>query len=189
MNTPQPPTRIYPPPSSKMPKGKSKSASTQRQNVAAIQRASSGESGLTFFSVQASRGNGYFSLRRADGKEILGTPRGLFSKGRMRISVGQIVVAEGVPEEAAKIKTVPYEIIGVIQEREEAVDLMRSGKMPKEVYKSAVTAGALSTIIDDDDLDIFDRSEEVEEGEEEEEKEKVKGGKVQRLDDIDLSEL
>jgi hypothetical protein len=61
--------------------------------------------------------------------------------------------------------------------------------MPKEVYKSAVTAGALSTVIDDDDLDIFDRSEEVEEGEEEEEKEKVKGGKVQRLDDIDLSEL
>ena len=171
-----------------MPKGKSKSASTQRQNVAAIQRASSGESGLTFFSVQASRGNGYFSLRRADGREILGTPRGLFSKGRMCISVGQIVIAEGVPEEAAKIKSMPYEIIGVIQERSEAVDLMRSGKMPKEVYKSAVTAGALSTIIDDDDLDIFDRSEEVEEGEEPV-KEKVKGGKVERQEDIDLSEL
>ena len=145
-----------------------KATSALRQSALYIQRAAEGDKTLSFLSVQAAKGNGYFTLRRADGKEILGTPRGLISKNAINIHVGQIVVVEGIPEVASKVLACPYEIMGVIQERDLAIELVDKGKMSKQVLISATTAGSMVDMTMADTLaDIFEGSEEEEEEEEE----------------------
>ena len=120
-----------------------KSAAAQAQSIRAIQKAiKSGEPGA-WMSVQKALGNGYFLLRNSEGREIRGTPRGLFTCGNMRISVGQIVVVEGNPK-------IGVEIVGAIQQRREAEQYARKGQMPREVLAAAVGVGAEEVDEEDD---------------------------------------
>ena len=141
---------------SKKSKKSKKSESALRQNKLSVKKASEEGSGLCFLSVQAARGNGYFTLRKEDGREITGTPRGLFTSGSMRISVGQIVVVDGIPEDQSKIKDHPYEIVGVVQERSEARELIKSGRMSKKVLTFALSAGALTQAPEDGMAETLD---------------------------------
>jgi translation initiation factor IF-1 len=170
-----------------------KAQSASRQSESNIKKAAEGEDGLTFLSVQSIKGNGYFTLRRADGRDILGTPRGVFTRGSMRISVGQIVVVEGVPEDSTKIKKHPYEIVGVIQERRQADEFIRAGKMPKQILTAAMSAGAVNEISEVID-DLFEEAGAEEEEEAEAEKPLSKrlaklsgGGKFDR--DVEMDDL
>ena len=121
----------------------SKSAAAMHQCNKAIKSAAEGAAGLQFYSVQKALGNAFFSLRNAEGKEIRGTPRGLFTCGTMRVSVGQIVVAEGDSR--------GLEIVGVIKERSEAEALVKAGAMDRNVLAHASSAGQmLSSIVEDE---------------------------------------
>jgi len=131
----------------------SKTASAMNQSMRAITRAAAGEGMMCFASVHALKGNGYFVLRGADGKEFRGTPRGLFTRGTMRVDVGQIVVAEGSP----KLGT---EIVGVIQTKAEAMALVKSGALPREIFNAAIAAGAVITEPIGEDDDLFEGSDE-----------------------------
>jgi hypothetical protein len=105
-----------------------------------------------FLSVQRSQGNGFFTLRTAKGKDVRGTPRGLFTAGTMRISVGQIVVVEGDHK-------IGVEIVGVVADprvSREARDLVRAGKMPAEVLAMATSAGAVCEAPSSDLDDLFE---------------------------------
>lgn len=122
----------------------------------AIARAAEGTTGLAFYSVQKCLGNAFFSLRNAKGEDIRGTPRGLFTRGTMHISVGQIVVAEGDKR--------GLEIVGVINERSVAESLVKAGSMPREVLMSASSAGVyaqtqLSSINEDDLFEQVEKEE------------------------------
>jgi len=143
----------------------SKSASAQFQSIKAIKRAASGESGLCFASVHSAKGNGYFTLRDAEGKEMRGTPRGLFTKGTMLVSVGQIVVAEGDPRKGV-------EIIAVIQDKSQAEDLVARGFMSATVLAAAAGCGAAHVPVAEDDL--FEAPEEADGSV----KQEVRGGVV-----------
>jgi translation initiation factor IF-1 len=137
----------------------SKAAAAELQSARAVQKAASGAGGL-FMSVQSTKGDGYFRVRMADGIELTATPRGLFTCGSMRISVGQIVVLEGVPEDIkfcrGRERSIPYEIVGVIQERREAEQFVRKGKMPREVLAHALSAGNFEEAIAPELADLFE---------------------------------
>ena len=137
-----------------------KSASAQFQCLKAIKSAAEGSDGLVFASVQSAKGNGYFTLRLAEGKTARGTPRGLFTSGSMRISVGQIVVLEGVPADIkfcrGRERAIPYEIVGVIQERREAEQFVRKGKLPREVLAHALSAGNFEEAVAPELADLFE---------------------------------
>jgi hypothetical protein len=120
-----------------------KSAAAQAQSIRAIQKAIKNGEPAAWMSVQKALGNGYFLLRNSEGREIRGTPRGLFTCGNMRISVGQIVVVEGNPK-------IGVEIVGAIQQRREAEQYVRKGQMPREVLASAIGVGAEETEEEDD---------------------------------------
>jgi hypothetical protein len=126
----------------------SKSAAAQHQCAKAIERAANGEAGIQFYSVQKALGNAFFSLRDHEGKDLRGTPRGLFTKGTMLVSVGQIVVAEGDAK--------GLEIVGVIQRRSDATALVKAGAMPREILAHAVAAGAMTVAADESDDDLFE---------------------------------
>ena len=127
-----------------------KSASAQFQCIKAIKSAAEGQGGLVFASVQSAKGNGYFTLRLAEGKEARGTPRGLFTSGSMRISVGQIVVASGSQKNG-------MEIVGVIQDRATAEELVAEGAMAPEILGGAYSAGGITETVEDD---LFEAPEE-----------------------------
>ena len=133
-----------------------KSASAQFASIKAIQRAAAGESSVLFASVQGAKGNGYFRVRTAEGVELTGTPQGKFTSGTMRISAGQIVVLEGVPADIktglARARTIPYEIVGVVQERHVAEQLVKRGELAREVLRDATSAGVFATPEEEDDL-------------------------------------
>ena len=122
----------------------SKSAAAMHQCNKAIKSAAEGAAGLQFYSVQKALGNAFFSLRNAEGKEIRGTPRGLFTCGTMRVSVGQIVVAEGDSR--------GLEIVGVIKERSEAEALVKAGAMNRNVLAHASSAGQMLSPVVEDEL-------------------------------------
>lgn len=125
----------------------SKAAAAQLQSTRAVQKAAKGAG--VFMSVQRGLGNGFFTLRTEKGVEVRGTPRGLFTCGSMRISVGQIVVVEG----DAKLGV---EIVGVIQELREAEQLVRKGAMPAAVLAHANAAGNLESACAPDLDDLFE---------------------------------
>jgi translation initiation factor IF-1 len=139
-----------------------KSASAQFASIKAIQRAAAGESSVLFASVQGAKGNGYFRVRTAEGVELTGTPQGKFTSGTMRISAGQIVVLEGVPADIktglARARTIPYEIVGVVQERHVAEQLVKRGELAREVLRDATSAGVFATPEAEED-DLFEAAE------------------------------
>ena len=132
-----------------------KSAAAQAQSIRAIQKVlKSGDAGA-WMSVQKALGNGYFLLRNKDGRETRGTPRGLFTCGNMRISVGQIVVVEGDMK-------IGVEIVGAVRERREAEQYARKGQMPKEVLNSAMSiGGSLDPVEEEDFFEAPEAEEEV----------------------------
>jgi hypothetical protein len=77
-----------------------------------------------------------------------GTPRGLFTKGTMLISMGQIVVATGDDK--------GLEIVGVIQKRSDAVALVKSGALSAKILANAVAAGAMTVAADEEEDDLFE---------------------------------
>ena len=141
-----------------MPKTKNvkKAAAATAKSSRAVLKAS----GDVFMSVQSTKGDGYFRVRMADGIELTGTPRGLFTSGSMRISVGQIVVLEGVPADIkfcrGRERAIPYEIVGVIQERREAEQFVRKGKLPREVLAHALSAGNFEEAVAPELADLFE---------------------------------
>jgi len=121
-----------------MAKGKNiaKCTAAKVQNAQALVKAVPEQ----FLSVQRRLGNGYFTLRTAKGKDVRGTPRGLFTSGTMRIAVGQIVIVEKGDQ------TVGVEIIGVVgdpRESREPRAYVRAGRFPAEVLAMAASAGAV----------------------------------------------
>jgi len=139
----------------KMPKKPSvkKNAAAEFQSIKAIRAAATGDARYAFMSVQSAKGNGYFMLRTAMGRDVRGTPRGLFTSGSMRISAGQIVVVEG---DAA----LGVEIVGVMSDRHDCEQLVRKGRMPREVLASAISAGGVSGGVAEED-DLFEKADEV----------------------------
>ena len=125
----------------------SKNAAAQHQCAKAIERAAKGEAGIQFYSVQKALGNAFFALRDESGKDFRGTPRGLFTKGTMLVTMGQIVVAEGDAK--------GLEIVGVIQKRSDAVALVKSGALSAKILANAVAAGAMTVAVDEED-DLFE---------------------------------
>jgi hypothetical protein len=149
----------------------SKTASAQNQCARAIQSAARGAVGLQFYSVQKATGNGFFTLRDAEGAEVRATPRGLFTRGTMRISVGQIVVAEGNAR-------IGLEIVGVIQERREAQALVDDGVLPRAILVCATAAGSIEATVTEEE-DLFENEED---GQEQPDVPDVRGGvRAQRL--------
>jgi len=128
-----------------------KKAAAELQSQRAVQKAAP----EAFLSVQSTKGNGFFTLRSAKGVEVRGTPRGLFTCGSMRISVGQIVVVEG----DAKLGV---EIVGVIQERHEAEQMVKKGRFPREVLTAAIGAGNIEGGPAEELDDLFEEAEEGE---------------------------
>ena len=140
-----------------------KSAAAQFASIKAVQRAAAGDVGVLFASVQGIKGNGYFRVRMADGTELTATPQGKFTSGTMRISAGQIVVLEGVPLDIKnglpRARAIPYEIVGVVQERHIAEQLVKRGSLACEVLRDATTAGTIeSTVVEEDEF--FEATEE-----------------------------
>jgi len=127
----------------------SKSAAAQHQCAKAIASAAAGAVGVKFYSVQKALGNAFFLLRDEKNKDIRGTPRGLFTKGTMLISMGQIVVATGDEK--------GLEIVGVIQKRSDATALVKAGAMPREILASAVAAGAMTVAAEESEDDLFEK--------------------------------
>lgn len=147
-----------------------KAASAQYQNIKALAEAASGADGMEYLSVQKILGNRYFLCVNALGYTVLAEPRKLFTRGSMRVAVGGIVVAQAptLPDwkkdmiaqqraehQAACSKAkqnggaepvanmgLPYEIVGVIQERSEARRLIRAKMMPQAVLDQALAAEA-----------------------------------------------
>lgn len=122
-----------------MPKKMStaKNASAAYQSLKAVQDCAKGHRDMVFASVQRARGNGYFVVRLENGEERRATPRGLFTRGNMRVDIGQIVVVSGDKS--------GMEIVGVVQERRQAMELVEEGKMAQVVLGSALSAGAVAT--------------------------------------------
>jgi hypothetical protein len=145
-----------------------KAASAQYQNILALAEAASGAEGMVYLSVQKVLGNSAFVCANALGERIVATPRSLFTRGSMRISVGSIVVAAEptmpawkkellaqqraehlVASQKAKRSggaepeaptCLPYEIVGVVTERSEARRLIKAKMLPQSVLDQALAA-------------------------------------------------
>jgi hypothetical protein len=127
-----------------------KAASALNQNQKQIKAALAGAT-LTFAAVEKSLGRAQFLLKLTGHKTATGAPRGLFTSGTLRISVGQIVIVEGSEK-------LGYEIVARIEQMSDAQKLVKDGLMPADVLAQASACGSVSGIKEEDD-DLFDRSE------------------------------
>jgi hypothetical protein len=133
-----------------------KAASATVQSEQAIRKAIKNAEPGAWMSVQKRLGNGYFTLQDYRGHLCRGTPRGLFTKGTMPISTGQVVVVSGNP-------AIGVEIIGVFPELRDAEQLSRSGVIPAEVVRAAKSYGLESVKEEEDYFEAM--AEEAEEAE------------------------
>lgn len=124
-----------------------KSAAAAAKSIRAVAMAvkAMADGADVFMSVQSAKGNGNFILKTSKGKEVRA---GRISRG-LRISVGQIVVTEGD-------HSLGVEVTGVITDRHEAEQLVRTGKMPAEVLAAAVAVGSIETGASADLDDLFE---------------------------------
>jgi hypothetical protein len=118
-----------------------KAGSAAKQSTEAIRSAvekmSNGHADAgEFYSVQKVLGNGSFLIRNAAGLEVRGA--GGHGGGRVRMHVGHIVLAVGDPKQG-------LEIIGVIEDRNQANALVKAGFMKQAVITAALSAGAVSS--------------------------------------------
>lgn len=130
-----------------------KAASAINQNQKQIKAALKGAE-VTFAAVEKSLGRAQFLLKLTNHKTAKGAPRGLFSAGTMRISAGQIVIIEGSEK-------LGFEIVARIEDLSDAQKLVKMGAMPADVLAAASVAGALTVVAEEEEDDLFDRSEEV----------------------------
>jgi len=135
-----------------------KSAAALFQNQKQIKNAAAGKT--VFAAVAKGLGRAQFQLVLTGGKNVVGTPRGLFTKGTMRISVGQVVIVEGLQRKEGDARAdLPWEIVARIDSDSEAKQLVKSGKMPADVLRFATTANAVETATVSND-DLFEEDEE-----------------------------
>jgi len=132
-----------------------KAASALNQNQKQIKAALAGVQ-VTFAAVEKSLGRAQFLLKLSTSngiKTATGAPRGLFSAGTMRISVGQIVIVEGSEK-------LGFEIVARIDDLSDAQKLVKLGALPADLLAVAQVAGSKSGVAAEaDEDDLFDRSE------------------------------
>jgi hypothetical protein len=137
-----------------------KAASALNQNQKQIKAALAGVH-VTFAAVEKSLGRAQFLLKLSTSngiKTATGAPRGLFSAGTMRISVGQIVIVEGSEK-------LGFEIVARIDDLSDAQKLVKLGALPADLLAVAQVAGSKSGVAAEaDEDDLFDRSEVTEAG-------------------------
>ena len=133
-----------------------KSAAALFQNQQKITMAQNGAK-VVFAAVEKALGRSQFRVKLSGGKMITATPRGLFkkSKGTVRISVGQVVIIEGIdrPEEDHRAE-LPWEIVARLDDTAEIKKLIKDGSMPADILGFATTAGTVDSgaIAAEDDL-------------------------------------
>ena len=130
-----------------------KAASALNQNQKQIKAALNGAQ-VTFAAVEKSLGRAQFLLKISTPngvKTATGAPRGLFTAGTMRISVGQIVIVEGSEK-------LGFEIVARIEDLSDAQKLVKAGALPAEILAAASACGSVSGVKEEED-DLFDRSE------------------------------
>jgi translation initiation factor IF-1 len=146
-----------------MPKTRNikKSAAALYQNQKQIKSVTSK---TVFASVEKSLGRAQFQLKLTGGKLIVGTPRGLFTSGTLRISAGQVVIIEGVGRlEGDSRADLPWEIVARLDDTSEIKQLIKQKVMPADILSFATTAGAVETgAVAQDDL--FEDAEAAEQG-------------------------
>jgi hypothetical protein len=108
---------------------------------------------IIFAGVEKKLGQSQFRLRVSGGGQVSGTPRGLFTAGTLKIEPGQIVVIE-----AARPGMI-HEIVGRIDQRKDAVALVKMGRLPKDVMEAMSSIGVCPEAPATDDL--FELAEEA----------------------------
>lgn len=131
------------------PRPSKKAISGNLRNAKAIKNAFSEEADVTFGRVEAPLGHRQFRLRMVDGTE----GRGSISLGmsKVRIERDQIVILTPAP------KGMVHEIVGRIDTRKEANELVKAGRIPKGLLHDDVAAAEADDIFEiaeDNDDDI-----------------------------------
>uniref|UniRef100_A0A6C0AMH1 S1-like domain-containing protein n=1 Tax=viral metagenome TaxID=1070528 RepID=A0A6C0AMH1_9ZZZZ len=128
-----------------------KGAAALFQNSKEIDRAK--KHGATFGAVTKRLGNGGFSVQLATDKTVIGTPRGLFTKGSMAINVGQVVIVTGTDRPKGDSRpALPWEIVALIDDKATADLFVKKGFMSSDVLGFASSAGASGQQVVEDDL-------------------------------------
>ena len=129
-----------------------KGAAALFQNSKEIDRAL--KHGATFGAVTKRLGNGGFTVQLSLIKNVIGTPRGLFTSGTMRISVGQVVIVVGTDRPQGDSRpALPWEIVALVDDKGTADLLVKKGVMSADILKLAASAGAMaSQNVAEDDL-------------------------------------
>ena len=142
-----------------------KSAAALFQNQQKISMAQSGAK-VVFAAVEKALGRSQFRLKLSGGKMITATPRGLFkkSKGTVRISVGQVVIIEGMDRPEADLRAeLPWEIVARLDDTAEIKQLIKDGSMPADILSFATTAGTVDSGAIAAEDDLFENSDSEEE--------------------------
>ena len=140
-----------------------KNAAAACQNWQAIENAK--KNGGLFGAVIKRLGNGGFQVQlqqsgtKGGRLQVQASPRGLFTNGSMKITVGHVVLLSG---ELMPVGTQqrPLEIVGRLDNKAEIRDLIRAGHMPASVLAIADSASASETQVAEDDLFESDDSDE-----------------------------
>ena len=152
---------MLPPPQSLMPKKAniSKKAAAQFQNKKAILKALNGtKEEVTFAAVERAMGFAKFGLR-VGAYSVEGTPRGLFTSGTMRVSVGDIVIVDGYGTTNARGEQMIVEIVGRL-EKQDIKDLLSSGILRRETVSAAKAASSMAACEEPEtDDELFEREE------------------------------
>jgi hypothetical protein len=134
-----------------------KAAAAACQNWQAIENAK--RNGGLFGAVIKRLGNGGFQVQlqqSGNGRlQVQASPRGLFTNGSMKITVGHVVLLSGelMPVGAQQR---PLEIVGRLENKAEIRDLIRAGHMPASVLAIADSASASESAQQVAEDDIFE---------------------------------
>jgi len=105
------------------------------------------KNGGLFGAVTKRLGNGGFQVvvsTDSDMATLMATPRGLFTSGSMRISVGHVVILEGqIRAKGDQRAPLPLEIVGLLNKKAEILEIIDEGHMSASVLRAAETAGML----------------------------------------------
>jgi len=137
----------------------SKKAAAQFQNMKVIQNALKGtKKDVTFAAVERAMGFAKFGLR-VGAYSVEGTPRGLFTSGTMRISVGDIVIVDGYGTTNSRGQQMIVEIVGRL-DKHDVKDLLSSGILSRDTVNAAKAASSMAACEEpESDDDLFERDE------------------------------
>jgi hypothetical protein len=141
-----------------------KAAAAACQNWQAIENAK--RNGGLFGAVIKRLGNGGFQVQlqqtstKGGRLQVQASPRGLFTNGSMKITVGHVVLLAGELMPVG-LQQRPLEIVGRLENKAEIRDLIRAGHMPASVLAIADSASASESAqqVAEDDLFESDDSE------------------------------